>query len=187
MSHQRYKTNPFLEQLSIPVRGKQISISPLGGAEHNILVNQSTGEIHGTQITSYKKVDAEQFVKLFTANIGLTFNLTSAGIKCFSVVLWTMQSRAISKDEIFLDAFLLDDFVAHHECDSQPLKLSLATFKRGLNDLENAQIIAKTQRQGCYFLNPNFLFNGSRIAFTTLIEREDKPTTNNKTIGEIKR
>jgi hypothetical protein len=26
-------------------------------------------------------------------------------------------------------------------------------------------------RQGRYFINPNFLFNGDRIAFTTVIER----------------
>jgi hypothetical protein len=27
-------------------------------------------------------------------------------------------------------------------------------------------------RQGWYFINPNFLFNGDRIAFTTVIERK---------------
>lgn len=32
-------------------------------------------------------------------------------------------------------------------------------------------------RKGFYFINPNFVFNGDRIAFTTLIERkqQDKP------------
>ena len=51
------------------------------------------------------------------------------------------------------------------------LKLSYATLKRGINELEKAQIIAKTMRKGFYFINPNFVFNGDRIAFTTLIER----------------
>jgi hypothetical protein len=41
-----------------------------------------------------------------------------------------------------------------------------------LAELVKAQIIAKTMRQGRYFINPNFLFNGDRIAFTTVIERE---------------
>ncbi len=48
----------------------------------------------------------------------------------------------------------------------------MATFKRGMNELEKAQIIAKTMRKGRYFINPNFMFNGDRIAFTTLIERK---------------
>jgi DNA-binding GntR family transcriptional regulator len=51
------------------------------------------------------------------------------------------------------------------------MKLSIATFKRGINELENAKIIAKTIRKGWYFINPNFIFNGDRIAFTTVIER----------------
>ena len=56
------------------------------------------------------------------------------------------------------------------------MRLSLATFKRGINELEKAQIVAKTIRQGRYFINPNFVFNGDRIAFTTVIERkENKP------------
>ena len=38
--------------------------------------------------------------------------------------------------------------------------------------MEKAQIVAKTMRQGRYFINPNFVFNGDRIAFTTVIERK---------------
>ncbi|MFY0838350.1 hypothetical protein ACA371_28650, partial [Klebsiella pneumoniae] len=53
-----------------------------------------------------------------------------------------------------------------------PLRLSLATMKRGINELEKAKIIAKTMRKSFYFINPNFLFNGDRVAFTTVIERE---------------
>jgi len=28
-------------------------------------------------------------------------------------------------------------------------------------------------KQGRFYINPNFIFNGDRIAFTTLIERSD--------------
>lgn len=40
--------------------------------------------------------------------------------------------------------------------------------------MEKAQIVAKTMRQGRYFINPNFVFNGDRIAFTTVIERKKR-------------
>ena len=43
------------------------------GRDDNILVNQNTGEILGTHVTTYKRVDADQFVKLFTANVAMTF------------------------------------------------------------------------------------------------------------------
>ena len=45
---------------------------------------------------------------------------------------------------------------------------------RGLTELTRSQIIARTIRRGHYFINPNFVFNGDRIAFTTLIERDEQ-------------
>lgn len=170
MSVERFKTNPFLEGMIIPVKGKQVRLSKLG-REDNVLINQSTGEVHGTHVTTYKSVDSEQFVKLFTANIALTFDLQSAGIKTLTVVIWMLQNHAIAKDEIALDQIVLDDFLEAHQDRKPPMSLSIATLKRGITELEKAQIIAKTVRKGWYFINPNFIFNGDRIAFTTVIER----------------
>lgn len=170
MSDGRYKTNPFLEGMLIPVKGKQVKLSKLG-RDDNVLINQGTGEVLGTHVTTYKKVDGEQFVKLFTANIALTFDLSAAGIKAFSVLLWAVQKGALSKDEVDLDVLVLQEFTEAHSGKEPPLRLSQATFWRGLAELVKAQIIAKTMRQGRYFINPNFIFNGDRIAFTTVIER----------------
>ena len=173
MSFGRYKENPFLEGMVVPVKGKQVRLSRLG-RDDNILVNQNTGEVQGTHVTTYKRVDSEQFVKLFTAHIGLTFELSSAGIKAFGVLVWSVQNSALSKDEVDLDTLVLEAFLqCQVSASKQPLRLSLATFKRGLNELEKAKIIAKTMRQGRYFINPNFVFNGDRIAFTTVIERKN--------------
>lgn len=173
MSDGRYKTNPFLEGMLIPVKGKQVKLSKLG-RDDNVLINQDTGEVMGTHVTTYKKVDGAQFVKLFTANIALTFDLSSAGIKAFSVLLWTVQNKALSKDEVDLDVLVLDEFTEAHRGKEPPLRLSHATFWRGLAELVKAQIIAKTLRQGRYFINPNFIFNGDRVAFTTVIERSKR-------------
>lgn len=170
MSVERFKTNPFLEGMIIPVKGKQVRLSKLG-RDDNVLINQSTGEVLGTHVTTYKAVDSEQFVKLFTANIALTFDLQSAGIKALTVVIWTLQNHAMAKDEIALDQIVLDDFLEAHQDRKPAMSLSIATLKRGINELEKAQIIAKTVRKGWYFINPNFIFNGDRIAFTTVIEK----------------
>ncbi|ECE6016621.1 hypothetical protein DMZ75_24250 [Salmonella enterica subsp. diarizonae] len=174
----RYEENPFVEGMVVPMKGQRIQISRLG-RDDNILVNQSTGEIQGTHIATFKRVDSEQFVKLFTANIALTFELGAAGIKAFGVLAWILQDRSISQDIVPLDKYVLDDFLK-----SQDTKLSLsqATFARGLSELEKAKIIAKHVRQGWYFINPNFVFNGDRIAFTTIIERKRKETKDSQTI-----
>ena len=171
MSVERYKINPFLGELIIPMTGQRVTISHLGRDE-NVLVNQATGEILGTHVTTYKKVDSAQFVKLFTSHIGMTFNLSSAGIKAFGVLMWAVQHQALSKDEVVLDSLTLEGFMEAHSKNEPPLKISIATMKRGIAELEKSKIIAKTMRKGFYFINPNFVFNGDRIAFTTLIEKK---------------
>jgi hypothetical protein len=168
MSTDRYKTNPFLENMIVPMKGRQVRLSRLGKDE-NILINQATGEILGTHVTTYKSVDGEQFIKLFTANIGLAFELTAAGIKAFTVLTWAVQHSALAKDEVLLDGVTLDRFL---EDQGHKKHLSLPTFRRGLAELTYAQIIAKTMRKSFYFINPNFIFNGDRIAFTSVIERK---------------
>lgn len=162
----RHSTNPFVENMVVPIGTKNIKLSPLG-KEDNVLINESTGEVRGTHVTTYRKVDSEKFVKLFTANVALTFDLSSAGIKALNVLLFAIQSQAINKDVVTLDKFTLEDFLEEHT-----LRLSFATFMRGLRDLEQAQIVAKHKKRGNYFINPNFVFSGDRIAFTTVIERE---------------
>ena len=79
MSVVRYKTNPFLSDLVVNLREKQVRLGPLGKDSH-VLVNESTGQTQGTHLVTYRYVDNEQFLKLFTRNIALTFDLTSPGI-----------------------------------------------------------------------------------------------------------
>lgn len=175
----RYDRNPFIENMVVPIRGQPVRLSKLG-KDDNILVNQATGEVQGTHVTTYRRVDAEQFVKLFTANIALTFDLKAAGIKAFNVLLWCLQNRAVDRDLIPLDKIVLDEFLAEYSDRKPPIKLSQPTFWRGLAELEKAQIIAKHLRQGWYYINPNFAFNGDRIAFTTVIERKKAAEPSNK-------
>ena len=168
----RYKTNPFLDDLVVNLREKQVRLGALGKDSH-VLVNQSTGDSQGTHLVTYRQVDSEQFLKLFTRNIALTFDLTSPGIKAFNVLCWAVQVGALAKDEVALDSFALDEFLSAHKDRDPPLKdFSLATFKRGLAELETAKLIAKTLRKGRYFVNPSFVFNGDRVAFSTVIERK---------------
>lgn len=170
----RYKTNPFLSDLVVNLREKQVRLGTLGKDSH-VLINQATGEAQGTHLVTYRQVDNEQFLKLFTRNIALTFDLTSPGIKAFNVLCWAVQVGALAKDEVALDSFALDEFLSAHKDRNPPIKdFSLATFKRGLAELENAKLIAKTLRKGRYFVNPSFVFNGDRVAFTTVIERQKK-------------
>ena len=185
MTVARYRNNPYLENMLIPIKGKQVRLSRLG-KDDNVLLNTGTGEAYGTHVTTYKRVDAGQFVKLFTANIALTFDLKSPGIKAFSVLLWSVQNNGLSKDEVPLDVLVLQEFAEAHKGKEPALRLSSATFLRGLAELVNAQIIAKTMRQGWYFINPNFIFNGDRVAFTTVLEQKKPEEAKQPEEGDAK-
>ena len=166
----RYEENPFIEELVIRKKGKRVTVSPFG-SQNQVLLNQETGEIKGTSVTTFREVDDEQFIKLFTQNIALTFNLGSAGIKAFNLLGYALQ-KAIREDRVSLDKYLLKEFLS--EDDHVNLKLSEPTMMRGLKELEKAKIIAKTIKRGDYFVNPAFVFNGDRISFTNIIERKRK-------------
>lgn len=177
----RHEMNPFLKDMVISVGSKNVQISTMG-KDSNVLINQNTGEVTGTHVVARKKVDTEKFVKTFADYMAFTFDLTKAGNKALKVVMWSVKETAIGKDKVILDKYTLEEFLSAHKDNEPPLKLSYPTFSRGLAELEKAKIIAKTVRAGSYFINPDCIFNGDRVAFTTIIERE---ANNERDIKEI--
>ena len=166
----RHKENPFLKDLVVTKKSKSVRVSTLG-KDDNVLINQHTGEVQGTHVSTYKQVDDAEFVKLFTANIAMTFDLNKSGHKALTLLYWAVQHSAIGKDLVQLNKYTHEQFLEDH-----PIKaFSMAVFSRGLNELEDAQIIAKAQQRGFYYINPSFIFNGDRVAFTKIIERRNKP------------
>ena len=177
----RYDINPFVGEIDLTVGTKSVKISTIGKDE-NILVNQATGEVQGTHVVAYKKVDKEKFVKAFANYMAFTFELSKAGNKALRVVMWAMQVTAINRDLIVLDKYTLEDFLKDERHEN--LQLSYPTFMRGLGELCGAQILAKAQRSGMYFINPSVMFNGDRIAFTTVIERASDDFEKNSDIDD---
>lgn len=165
----RYEHSPFSPKtMVIPKKGKAIKIaSSLGKNKDIALINTASGEEFETHISTYRTVDSDRFIKIFTQNIKMIFDLSATGIKAFNVLLFAMQYQSRDNDIVDLDKLTLEDFVKETN-----KNMSLATFYRGLNELENNQIIAKHLRKGRYFINPHFVFNGDRIAFTTVLMRE---------------
>ena len=162
---EKYKENPFVKEMVLKRRDKEVRLSLLG-KDNNVLLNTNTGEILGTHVVTKKKVDTAQFVKLFTENIRLAFDLKSPGIKAFSILVWALQKK-VEIDQVHLDPVAMNEFLEQNP----GAKISFPTFWRGIKELEDAKIIARTLRLGTYWVNPAFCFNGDRIAFTTVLER----------------
>lgn len=180
MKRPQYKENPFTQGMVVHTKKANVRLSL--GRENNILINQQTGEVKATHVTCFKKVDSAQFVKLFSSNVAMSFGLSSPGHKVLSILIWAVQKTALNKDEVILDTVTLESFME----ENPTCKLSLPTWRKGIYELEDAQIIARTLRQGIFFINPNFMFNGDRVVFSTvLINNEAASQSEFQSIGAI--
>lgn len=170
----RHANNPFTNSLTVKAKTKKINVSSgvssQLGVNEDVFINHKTGEVLQTSVSTFKKVDDTEFTKLFVANIGLTFNLKSAGIKAFNLLMWCVQYHAINKDIVQLDEYTLKDFITSNT--DMKINLSTSTLYRGLDELVDAQIIARFTKQGFYYINPSFCFNGDRVVFMNAIQRK---------------
>lgn len=160
-----YKTNPFLVDLAIEVQEQKLTIAR--GAQ----IVDGTGEkVADATICQIKKVDNEQFVKLYTSNMQVFFDLTKNGVKLLAIFFMAIQESAIGKDEVlvsFSEAQRLYD-------KSCGLILSRSTYDRGIHELIEKNFIAESPRSNdVFYINPNLVFNGDRVRFVTEYRKTD--------------
>ena len=168
----RHTHNPFIKNELIPIGTKNVQITSLG-KDANVLVNRDTGEVTGTHIIARKRVDKEKFVKTYADYMAFTFDLTRSGNKTLRVVMWAVAHHALGKDIVVLDKYTLEEFLEH--LDGAGINaFSYTVYARGLGELVRANIIAKASRPAHYYINPHVMFNGDRIAFSTVIEKESE-------------
>lgn len=168
MKELRYEENPFTKELTVNSKKQKLKVTNSAKLNDETWINNTTGELATTQLYTYKEVDEAQFVKIFTQNIALTFDLTSAGLKTLNVLIYAVQYKAMNKDVVVLTEQTLIDFLKINKS----LTLVYRTFTRGLNELVKANILARCKRAGDYFINPNFVFNGDRLLFVTAIRKK---------------
>ena len=149
---EKYKTNPFLEEGVLTIkRGKSTIIA---GSTKKVMIDTETGEAEGLVLLhKYKEVDKDQFVKLYLGEIKSLFELSKTGLKAFSYVLSCMR---INDAEIYLNTTTMAEF-----CNWT----TTAQSYRGIGELIANRIIAPSVRSNLWYINPNVIFNGDRIAF----------------------
>jgi hypothetical protein len=148
----KYEVNPFLESLTVRTRGRKMTV-----ARGSALVDMATGEIEGvTEIAQIVEVDKGQFVKLFTKDLAVWFDLNKAGMRVFGALLSVVQSSAIGRDLIYFD---------HASESAKSFGLNKATFYRGIEELLAKGFVARHKSAGWYFTNPSMFFNGNRARF----------------------
>lgn len=148
----KYEVNPFIDSLTVKTRGRKVTV-----ARGSTLVDMATGEIEGvTEIAQIVEVDEGQFIKLFTKDLAIWFDLNKAGMRVFGALLTVVQTSAIGRDLVYFD---------HASDSAKEFKLTKPTFYRGIEELLQKGFIARHRSAGWYFMNPAMFFNGNRARF----------------------
>lgn len=151
----KYASNPFIPATTANTKTGVRRISNTTG-DRMMVVSESTGQIIAPAgFWHTAEVDKSQFVKLYVNGVKAFKDLTGAGTKVFELLYLEVQKNT-GKDRVYLSFQLLDPAI---------ISISESTFMRGMRELVNKGFIAETMAQGWYFLNPDYMWNGDRLAF----------------------
>lgn len=149
-----YESNPFVMTAQHHTRPGVRRVSSKG--DRMMVVSETTGEIIAPAgFWQYQEVDRTEFVKLYVNGVKAFKQLTSAGTKVFELFYLQVQ-RNVGSDRVFL---------SFHAIDQALTPMSEATYTRGMRELVDKKFIAPTVVQGWFFSNPDYVWNGDRLAF----------------------
>jgi hypothetical protein len=132
-----------------------------------MLISKESGEVVNDVAGFWQtqEVDSTQFVKLFVQGVRALSDLTNAGTKMFEMLYMRVQETP-NQDQVNMAFWTIDQ---------QATPISERTYRRGMGELLQKNFIAATPSPGLYWLNPNYLWNGDRLAFVkTYIKKDSK-------------
>ncbi|HFS6031916.1 hypothetical protein [Klebsiella pneumoniae] len=154
--------NPFCFETEIKIETRKKNLTVLRGTE--LIERKDASKSYFANIVHTQEVDKEEFIKLYTSQIKAYFDLTKTAYKVFFIFLRIYQDT-IGKDHFYLSckkAMSLAEKIDH-------FVLSESIFYRGIKELIEKRIIAKTNEKNWYFINPAIVFNGDRARFVSEI------------------
>ena len=150
-----YKKSPYIKHKENPFAGHQAS--PFSVAKD---------EVQFEFVNNLGSDFIDQYINLISSEK----SLGQAGRKALAMLFWTISdstSQNYQQNCIHVNRVTAENFLKT----SESVKFSLTTFKRGMNELLDAGLIAKGTGAGSYFVNPIINPNTNRIVITKIIER----------------
>jgi len=139
-----YERTPFMDKLVNEMRNKK---TILARGEQVFENGLPTGT---TFLGITEEVDSNQFIKVFTVGLKMMFDLSKSDMKVFTYI---MSLTMMKSDKInFIPAQCI-----------KSSGLSRASVVRAVINLANAGIIAKTDVNNVYWINPTVFFRGDRM------------------------
>lgn len=173
-----FDKNPFLT-FTITANKKKMTVSK-GSIITGTTEAGENVEVE-TTIAQAKLVDEESFIKIFSGQVSAIFDLSSSGIKLFTLLLVEAQ-KGIGGDMVFLTPAIVSKLAK-----ASGKSISASTYHRGINDLIDAKIIASAAlAAGWFYINPAIIFNGDRARFVTEYHKPKREKIANKNQQQLR-
>jgi len=173
-----FDKNPFLT-FTVTANKKKMTVSK-GSIITGTTETGEDVEVE-TTIAQAKLVDEESFIKVFTGQVSAIFDLSSSGIKLFTLLLVEAQ-KGIGGDMVFLTPAIVSKLAK-----ASGKSISSSTYHRGINDLIQAKIIASAAlATGWFYINPAIIFNGDRARFVTEYHKPKREKIANKNQQQLR-
>lgn len=150
-----FKTNPFVEAAikDMKIVRKTQVMRATDKSEISLIVSDQ-GEVEGhTQFLRFVEVDESQFAKVYLSQFSAFWDLSKPAIRVFGYILTVL----LPKKDSFI--FKLDD------CLEYTKYKHVKDINTGLSSLIECGIIARSNYDFEYFINPMVMFNGDRVTF----------------------
>lgn len=151
----KYLTNPFLAAAAGNTNEgtKRRTLKSKDGSQL-MLTSQSGEQIAPAGFWHTQEVDKTQFVKLYVNGVKAFAQLSASGAMVFEIVYRQMQLTP-GKDIINM---------VFADMDQELTPMGKTTYMRGVKELLLKGFLAETRSSGRYFINPDYAFNGDRLA-----------------------
>lgn len=169
-----YAKNPFWQATHVKIGTKKVTMA--GG----FVAKDDTGEtISVAGVHRVEEVDEDQFVKLFTRNSALFFDLNKPAQKMLWFILLQLQSQP-GRDGVWILWRDVEDWIQQKEITG----LSRPNYHRAIAELLHKKLIAESDRTNFYWINPHVFFNGDRLVYIQEYRKVKKPKKLELTDGE---
>lgn len=170
----KFEENPFIESSIKEIESKCVIKQRFGTRmdQKGIVatVDPNSSEVFQTSFLRRVEIDEDQFTKLYIKNLGALNDLSNAGIRVLNYIMSIVKPNAI------------DVIIRRDKCMEFCKYKTLKPIYKGLAELVNAQIIARSWSEDIFFINPLVLFNGNRIVFATEWIKKKNPEVRAKTL-----
>jgi len=140
----KHSENPFVGRVVRKTRNKGVAIS-----KNPIDVGSAEGET--TFLYMRKKVESEQFTKIFNNHMKMLFDLSQSALKVFGYICSCLE---MNKDKVVFDI---------GECMKYTGYSSEKTIISAKAELLEKEFIAKTSVTNVFYINIALVFNGDRL------------------------